>query len=34
MFDLLECVFGFQVCAILYFSILVFNMYDCDYGIG
>jgi hypothetical protein len=31
--DLLEYVFGFQVCA-YYFSILVFNMYDCDYGMG
>jgi hypothetical protein len=34
MFDLLEYVFGFQVCTCLYFSILVFNIYDCDYGMG
>lgn len=32
MFDLLEYVFGFQVCACLYLFILFFDMYDCRYG--
>jgi hypothetical protein len=34
LFDLLEYVFGFQVCAYLDFTIMFFDMYDSRHGMG